>query len=264
MKTTESKNKNSEDIDMKDTESIVNIINQEDSSVAFAVKKELKNISKAADLIINAFNSKGRLFFIGAGTSGRLGIIQAAECPPTFGTDPELVQGIIAGGYDAVFKSKEGAEDKEEDGYNIVKEKLQKNDVLVGISASGSTPYVLGALSYAKKNKTISLSCNKDTEISKLADVSIEVIVGPEVITGSTRMKAGTAQKMVLDMLTTTAMIKTGKVTGNYMTSLKPSCNKLKDRSVRILSDIKGIEYEQAEEILKKNDYNLGKVLNNK
>lgn len=263
MKTTESKNKKSEDIHKKNSKDIIQIINEEDCTVAFSVRQELDNISKAVDMIVDSFNNRGKLFFVGAGTSGRLGITQAAECPPTFGTDPEMIQGLIAGGYDAVFKSKEGYEDIEEDGYNIVKEKLSPKDVLVGISASGSTPYVIGALKAAQElnYKTVSLSCNKDSDISKLANVIIEVVVGPEVITGSTRMKSGTAQKMVLDMLTTSALVKIGRVKSNYMTHLKPSCNKLKDRAVRILSDIKNIEEDEARKILEKNCYDLKKVL---
>lgn len=263
MKITESRNKKSEDIHIKDTKDIIRVINEEDCSIAFSVKKELNNIALAVDLVAETFNSKGKLFFIGAGTSGRLGIIQAAECPPTFSTNPDMIQGIIAGGKDAVFQSKEGCEDIEEDGYNIIKEKLSNKDILIGISASGSTPFVIGALKAAKNIncKTISVSCNKYTEISKFANVPIEIIAGPEVITGSTRMKSGTAQKMVLDMITTSALIKTGRVKSNYMTHLKTSSKKLKTRAIRILSEIKNIEEEQAKNILEKNNYNLKEAL---
>ncbi|MBM3199304.1 N-acetylmuramic acid 6-phosphate etherase [Candidatus Woesearchaeota archaeon] len=269
MKTvTEYRNKKSENIHEKDTKGILSIINEEDCGVAFSVKKELGKIAEAADVIAEAFKNCGRLFFIGAGTSGRLGIIQAAECPPTFGTSPEMVQGIIAGGKESVFSAKEGAEDSEEDGYESVKELLTSQDVLVGVSASGTTPFVIGGLRAAKDKgcKTVSVSCNKNMAISKLADVSIDIVVGPEVLTGSTRMKSGTAQKMVLDMLTTTAMIRIGRVSNNLMTNLKPISQKLKERAARIvveLTSLKGLPgaeaLKKAEAVLKKNGYDIDK-----
>ncbi|MBU4501644.1 MAG: N-acetylmuramic acid 6-phosphate etherase [Nanoarchaeota archaeon] len=263
MKITESKNKKTEEIHTKSVEEIVDIINQEDNTVADSVKKELNNISEAVKLVVNSFNNEGRLFFIGAGTSGRLGIIQAAECPPTFGTEPEMIQGIIAGSNEAVFKAKEGSEDREKDGYDIVKEKLSPKDVLVGISASGTTPFVKGALKAGKEIgcKTISISCNKNAEISQLAENPIEVIVGAEILTGSTRMKSGTAQKMVLDMITTSALIKTGRVTGNLMTHLMPNSIKLKERAIRILTELTGLKKTDAKEILEKHDYKVDKAL---
>lgn len=268
MEVTESKNKRSEEIHKKDLKEIVSLINAEDSTVAFSVHKEKENIAEAVGLIVDSLKNDGRLFFIGAGTSGRLGVIQAAECPPTFGTDPELVQGIIAGGKESVFKAKEGAEDEESSG--IIKEKLNAKDVLVGVSASGSTKFVISALETAKGLgcKTIAVSCNKDSEISKAADVGIEVIVGPEVLTGSTRMKAGTAEKMVLDILTTTTMIKLGRVTGNLMTCLQARSKKLKERAKQIvieLTNLKNLDkeeaYKKAGEALEKNNYDINKAI---
>lgn len=268
LRVTETRNKNSEDVHVQDIEKIVEIINEEDKTIAFSVQKENEKIAEAVNLIVDSLKNKGRLFFIGAGTSGRLGIIQAAECPPTFGTDPELVQGIIAGGKDSVFKAKEGAEDEESS--DIVKEKLNSKDVLAGVSASGSTRFVISALETAKGLgcKTIAVSCNKGSDISKLADVAIEVVVGPEVLTGSTRMKAGTAQKMVLDILTTTTMIKLGRVTGNLMTHLQAKSEKLKERAKQIvieLTDLKNLDekeaYKKAEEVLEKNGYDINKAI---
>lgn len=270
MRITEARNEKSDDLHNKNIEDIVDIINEEDKTVAFSVQKEKEKIAEAVSLIVDSFQNSGRLFFIGAGTSGRLGIIQAAECPPTFGTDPEMVQGVIAGGPDAVFKSKEGAEDEEEEGFRIVKEKLHKNDVIVGVSAGGTTKFVIGALKSAKilGCKTVSVSCNENAEVSKLADVAIEVVVGPEVLTGSTRMKAGTAQKMVLDILTTAAMINLGRVTGNLMTCLQARSEKLKERAKQIvieLTNLKNLDqeeaYKKATDFLEKNHYDVQEVL---
>lgn len=270
MSITESRNKKSENIQERSVKEIIRLINEEDKTVAFFVQKEIDKIAESVNLILNTFKNNGRLFFIGAGTSGRLGVMQAAECPPTFGTEPEMVQGIIAGGKEAVFHAKEGAEDDKEEGFHIIKKKLNEKDILVGISASGSTKFVIGALEAAKKLgcKTIAVSCNKNSEISKLADVAIESVVGPEVLTGSTRMKAGTAEKMVLDILTTTAMIQLGKVTGNLMTHLQAKSEKLKERAKQIVIELMTLKnlnkkeaYKKAEEILEKNGYDINRAI---
>ena len=202
--TTESRNENTLNIDKVSTLEMVKIINNEDKKVAFAVENELENIAKAIDGIVDRINRGGRLIYIGAGTSGRLGILDASECPPTYGVSEELVQGIIAGGKEAIFRAKEGAEDSEELAITDLKDKsLSENDVIVGLAASGRTPYVIGGLKYANDigALTISVTCNGDSEVSKVAQISIAPIVGAEVVTGSTRLKAGTAQKLVLNML---------------------------------------------------------------
>lgn len=252
---TEKQNIKTLDIDKKTTEEIVRIINEEDKKVAPAVEKEIPNIATAIELIVNSLRNGGRLFYIGAGTSGRLGIIDAAECPPTFGTEPELVQGIIAGGDKAIFRAQEGAEDNlKMGGEDLMLRELSSSDVVVGLSTSGRTPYVIGALEKAKSIgcKTIAIGCNPNSEISKHADVSISPIVGPEVITGSTRMKAGTAEKMVLNMLSTTTMIKLGKVSGNLMTDISTASNKLMERGKKIIMSIAEVDYEVASKMLKK------------
>lgn len=235
---TEKRNKNSLNIDKLSTKEIIEIINNEDKTVANAVEKELGNISKAIDGIYEKLSKGGRLIYIGAGTSGRLGVLDASECPPTYGVDFELVQGIMAGGQSAMFKAKEGAEDSRELAVEDLKNiDFNEKDSLVGLAASGRTPYVLGALEYANKIGafTSSVCCVKDGEISKLAKVGIEVVCGPEVVTGSTRMKAGTAQKLVLNMISTTVMIKSGKVFGNLMIDVKATNEKLVERAKRII-----------------------------
>lgn len=256
---TEQVNSKSEHIDIADTIEILNIINDEDMVVAEAVKKEIPNIEKVVNVITKAIKNGGRLFYIGAGTSGRLGILDASECPPTFGTDPELVQGIIAGGNEAIFKAVEGAEDSEEAGANIVHEKgVTVKDVVVGITASGRTPFVISALKEAKKIGafTVGLSNNKSSKINEEADITIAPIVGPEIIMGSTRMKSGTSQKLVLNMITTAVMIKLGKVYGNLMVDLQPTNLKLIDRMKRIVSYATGISKEETEKYLKESGLN--------
>lgn len=251
--TTEQRNQKSLTIDQLSTAEIIELMNDEDGTVSQAVRKALPQIEQAIEAIYETLKLNGRLFYIGAGTSGRLGVLDAAECPPTFCTPPEMVQAIMAGGESAMFTAVEGAEDDLEGGArDLAHRGFSKNDILVGIAASGRTPYVIGALQYAQSlgAKTVSLACNKDAEISKYANHSIEVIVGPEIVSGSTRLKSATAQKMVLNMLSTTAMIKLGKVYGNLMVDLHASNLKLIERAKQIVMDVTGVTYEQAEAVL--------------
>ena len=244
---TEYRNENTKNIDILPTIDIVTKINEEDKIVAQAVEDELENIAHAVDIIAKQFLLGGKLYYFGAGTSGRLGILDASECPPTFGASPEMVQGIIAGG-DKAFKTPvEGAEDNFELGENDAKV-LTKDDVCVAISASGNPKYLLGVLAQAEKIgcKTIALTCNHKAAILEEVGLGICVEVGPEVIAGSSRMKAGTAEKMVLNMLTTGAMIKIGKTYENFMIDLMPTNEKLKDRAIRIVSEIAGVSASTA------------------
>lgn len=251
---TEQRNPATLDIDCKTTLEIIDIINAEDAKVITAVHNERENIAKAVDLIVDTFVKEGgRLVYVGAGTSGRLGILDAAECPPTFGTDPNMIIGIIAGGEKAVFQSVEGAEDFPENGIRDVQLKeINHRDIVVGITTGGTTPYVMGALFEAKRRnaKTVFLCCNPETMPNFDVDVVIRPIVGPEVITGSTRMKAGTATKLILNMLTTTAMIKIGKVYENLMVDLRAINVKLTDRAERIIMAVTGINREDAKKLL--------------
>jgi N-acetylmuramic acid 6-phosphate etherase len=257
--TTEQVNKNSSHIDICSTNRILELINEEDMMVPLIVKKVIPNIEKAVDIIFEKIKKDGRLFYVGAGTSGRIGILDASECPPTYGTDPEMVQGIIAGGYEAVFRAIEGAEDSEEMGKQVIYDKnITDKDVLIGITASGQAPFVLGAVREAKKigAVTIGISNNYDSLLKKEADIEITPIVGPEVIMGSTRMKAGTSQKLILNMISTAVMVKLGKVYGNLMVDLKPTNTKLKDRCIRIVTYAAGVDRATAEEYLDKSNYN--------
>lgn len=257
---TESVNKNSKNIDRVSTEKMIEIINNEDKKVALAVEKEKKNIAEAVDSITKSLKKGGRLIYMGAGTSGRLGILDASECPPTYGVSSDLVQGLIAGGEKAIKKSIENAEDNKKEAVNDLKDiDFNKNDFLVGIAASGSTPYVIGGLEYANSlgAKTTSLSCNPESKIAKIAKISIAPVVGPEVITGSTRMKAGTAQKMVLNMLSTSTMIKLGKVYKNYMVDLQVKNKKLAERAKNIIMAVSEVSYKKAEKYLKTTNYNV-------
>lgn len=251
--TTEQINDRTKIIDQLSTNEIIKLINEEDKTVALAVEKILPEISDSIDSVYEALKNGGRLFYVGAGTSGRLGVLDASECPPTFRTPPELVQAIIAGGNGAMFLAVEGAEDDAAMGADALKAaEFSSQDVVVGIAASGRTPYVLGALKYANTlgATTIALSCNKNAEISCIADHKMEVIVGPEILTGSTRLKAATAHKMILNMITTTTMIKLGKVYQNLMVDLNASNNKLIVRARNIVMEITKVSYERAEEIL--------------
>ncbi len=261
---TEETNYSSRKIDEMGTEEILTLINEEDSSVASAVKKQIPNIHKAVDLIVASMKNGGRLFYVGAGTSGRLGVLDASECPPTYNTPSDLVRGLIAGGYYALVHSLEGVEDNENQAAeDLADEKLCSADVVVGIAASGSTPYVVGALKYAglMDAGTVSISCNPGSVISDYADVAIETVTGPEVVTGSTRMKAGTAQKMVLNMLSTTTMIKLGKVYQNYMVDLQASNEKLRRRACRILSKLTSVSESVAYSKLSESEWNIKEAL---
>lgn len=253
---TEQRNEGSMNIDVASVSEILKIINEEDKTVPSAVEKEIPYIEKAVDLIVNSFKSGGRLVYFGAGTSGRLGVIDAAECPPTFGTDPEIVQGYIAGGKEAMFRAQEGAEDYEENGAaDVIKAGINKNDIVCGIAASRRTPYVIGAVKKAKElgAKTLYVTCNPRSEFNiKEVDVAVCPYVGPEVIMGSTRMKSGTAQKLVLNMLTTASMIRLGKVYENMMIDLQMTNKKLVERSKRIVMTVTGLSYEDAEDFLEK------------
>ena len=250
---TEQRNQNTHDIDCKSTLEVVDIINAEDSIVINAVHNERQNIARAVDLIVESFQKGGRLFYFGAGTSGRLGVLDASECPPTFGTNPELVRGIIAGGIDALTRSIEGAEDRHVDGEQAITENgINGNDIVVGIATGGTTPFVHGALAQANRLKatTVFLCCNPDISPTEAVDVIIRPITGPEVITGSTRMKAGTATKLILNTLTTASMIKMGKVYENLMVDLQVNNVKLKDRAERMLISVTDLDRNAAGRLL--------------
>lgn len=262
--TTEQSNDRSRWIDSCTIPEILQMINDEDSRVHLAVKQEIPHIAAAVEQIVKNFKAGGRLFYVGAGTSGRLGILDAAECPPTYNTKPEMVQAVIAGGAEAVFTAVEGAEDDKEAGAAGMRSKgVNRNDTVVGITASGVTPFVIGAIQEAKRlgAATVGISSNKGSPLEKETDFPITLIVGPEVVTGSTRMKSGTAQKMVLNMLSTCSMIRLGKVYGNLMVDVKPSNNKLIDRCVRIVVDACGVTAETAKNSLVQTDYNPKKAI---
>lgn len=253
--TTETRNEETMNLDELSTAEILKIMNSEDQKVAQRVGKVLPDITQAVEQIILSFNKKGRLFYIGAGTSGRLGVLDAAECVPTFGTDPKMVQGLIAGGMKAMTIAVEGAEDSLELGArDLQSQNLTNKDIVVGIAASGRTPYVIGGLDYAKKvgAATISLACNDHAKISKHADINIEIAVGPEVLTGSTRLKSGTAQKLVLNMLSTASMVGIGKVYKNLMVDVKPTNAKLVERSKHIIMEATDVSYTVANDMFEK------------
>ncbi|MDU0413935.1 N-acetylmuramic acid 6-phosphate etherase [Bacillus paralicheniformis] len=253
--TTERRNERSRRIHQAKTIDILKIINDEDKTVAEAVQEVLPEVKTAVDFAVGSLKKGGRIIYIGAGTSGRLGVLDAAECPPTFSISPESVIGIIAGGEKALYKAVEGAEDQEAFGRrDLSAVNLSNNDTVIGIAASGRTPYVLGALKYARESgaKTVSLTCNENSAISQVSDHSIEVVVGPEVIAGSTRMKAATAHKMILNMISTAAMIKMGKVYENLMVDVKVSNDKLKERAIRIIQTVTGVPKEAAALALEK------------
>ncbi|MBS4726081.1 N-acetylmuramic acid 6-phosphate etherase [Aeromonas veronii] len=250
---TETRNPASIEIDQLPTLDMLRIINQEDQHVAVAVSQLLPEIAKAVDAIAAAFGKGGRLIYIGAGTSGRLGILDASECPPTYGVSAELVIGLIAGGHKAILQAVENAEDDAELGTNDLKNiHFSANDVLVGIAASGRTPYVLGAMQYARSlGATVcSISCNPGSPLTKAADISMVAVVGPEIVTGSSRMKAGTAQKLILNMLSTGAMIRTGKVYGNLMVDVEATNAKLVERQKRIVMEATECDRGTAEQAL--------------
>jgi len=254
--TTEQRNPRSMDIDSRSIPEILKIINDEDKTVPLAVEKELKYIEQAVELIVNALKNGGRLLYFGAGTSGRLGVIDASECPPTFGTPYGLIEGYIAGGKEAMFRAQEGAEDYEENGAkDVIAAKVTGKDVVCGIAASRRTPYVIGVVKKAKelRAKTIYITTNPRENFNiKEVDVAICPYVGSEVIMGSTRMKSGTAQKLVLNMLTTSSMIRLGKVYENMMIDLQMTNKKLVERSKKIIMTITSVSYNEAEDYLKK------------
>jgi N-acetylmuramic acid 6-phosphate etherase len=269
---TEQRNPASMDIDTRSVKEILNIINDEDKKVAQAVETQISYIAQATDIIIDAFQKGGRLIYIGAGTSGRLGVLDAVECPPTFGSNSEMIQGLIAGGEKAMFHAQEGAEDLEAIGVrDINKKKIKKNDVVCGIAASLRTPYVIGAVKRAKQlgAHTLYITTNSRTkfdlpefiDLAEAIDIAICPEVGPEVIMGSTRMKSGTAQKLVLNMMTTTAMIRLGKVYENMMIDLQMTNQKLHERAKRIIMTITGVSYEIATEYLIKSDFHVKSAL---
>ncbi|ETT47981.1 MULTISPECIES: N-acetylmuramic acid 6-phosphate etherase [unclassified Paenibacillus] len=253
--TTEAVNPDTLMIDECTTEQMVQLMNQQDALVSAAVANEIPQIARAVDILHNRLSAGGRMFYIGAGTSGRLGVLDASECPPTFGTDPSLVQGYIAGGDIALRNAVEGCEDDEEEGISLVESiGVTEQDVVIGISASGSAKFVISALAKAKElgAATIGVCNNKDSKFEPIVDICISPVVGPEVISGSTRLKAGTAQKLVLNMLTTCTMVKLGKTYNNLMVDLKASNFKLIDRSLRIIMNTTGVETQAASETLKK------------
>ncbi|MCR9365781.1 N-acetylmuramic acid 6-phosphate etherase [Vibrio antiquarius] len=254
----EGRNPETMDIDLLPSFDIVQRLNQQDKLVPIAVEKVLPEIAQAVDKITEAFKVGGRLFYIGAGTSGRLGVLDASECPPTFGTGPEMVVGIIAGGKESMFRAKEGAEDDPALGEQDLKENaLTQRDVVVGIAASGRTPYVIGGLEYANElgATTVALSCNPDSPIADIADIAISPVVGPEALTGSTRLKSGTAQKLVLNMLTTASMIRLGKSYQNLMVDVKATNAKLVARAARIVMQATDCTNQEAKTALKETDY---------
>jgi len=239
---------------------IIDMIINEDRKVVAAVQKERQRIAHGVEIITQSLRKGGRVIFVGAGTSGRLGVVEAAEMPPTFGTSPTLVQAIMAGGQEAVFRAKEGVEDNYEEGArSIGRLRLGKKDVVIGVSASGMTPFVRGALTRARKSgaKIIFVTCWPGSELQNFVDLQIAPAVGPEIIAGSTRLKAGTATKLVLNMLTTIAMIKLGKTYGNLMVDVQTGSEKLKDRARRILGLVTGIDYDAADALLKRAKWNV-------
>lgn len=253
--TTEGRNEKTMFLDEMKTLNLLEVMNEEDIKVAYCVQKELPQIAKAVEMIVAAMKRGGRLIYMGAGTSGRIGLLDAVECPPTFNTDPSDVIGLIAGGESAFIKAVEGAEDSLTLGrQDLEKIQLTSNDVVVGIAASGRTPYVIAGLNYANQlgAGTVAISCNKESEIGKIAAIAIEVVNGPEVLTGSTRLKAGTAQKLVCNMLSTASMVGIGKVYGNLMVDLQLTNEKLVERAKRIIMDATECSYEVAEEYLVK------------
>jgi N-acetylmuramic acid 6-phosphate etherase len=257
---TEHRNAASQNLDRMTAKEIVRLMNREDRKVAVAVNRERPAIARAVDATVSCIRRGGRLIYVGAGSSGRMAVLDAAECPPTFGTSPKLVRALIAGGRPAVTGAVEGAEDSRENGERDLRAmRLTSHDVVVGITASGTTPYVLSALKYARKHRatTVAITVNPRTPVARLAKIVIAPQVGPEVLTGSTRLKAGTAQKMVLNMLSTATMARLGHVYENLMIDVKPSNQKVSDRIVRILADASGKSLSSSEHALRQSGHNL-------
>ncbi len=264
MLKTETRNSNTYNIDKMSTVEMLKIINDENAVVTKAVEDALPQIAQVCDTVADAIKSGGRIFYIGSGTSGRLGVCDAAECPPTFGVSYDLFNGIIAGGEKCMFKAAENAEDNPEAGVEDLKSRSFCNkDVLIGISASGSAAYVISAVNYAKSigAKTASITNNPDTELGRAADVDICADTGPEVITGSTRMKAGTAQKIILNMISTASMVKCGCVYENMMINLRPTNKKLRRRMIGIVTEILGCSAEKAEALLEENEWSIRRAV---
>lgn len=257
---TEESNPKSASLDEMPTADILKTMNEEDQTIALAVRKALPQIEQAVEAVVTAFKTGGRLIYTGAGTSGRIGVLDAVECPPTFSTSPELVQAVLAGGNEAMFNAVEGAEDDELLGASdLEKLRITKNDVVIGIAASGRTPYVKGGLVYANAcgATTVALSSNAGSLIGKHADIKIEVVTGPEVLTGSTRLRAATAHKMVLNMITTASMVKNGKVYKNLMVDLNASNYKLRERAKQMVCTITDVSYEEAEAVLEQTAFDV-------
>ena len=254
---TEQINPKTIELDKMSIREALSVMNEEDHKVPAAIKEAIPQIEKAIEAVIEAFNNGGRLIYIGAGTSGRLGVLDAVECPPTFGTDPSQVVALIAGGDKAFLKAVEGAEDStslaETDLENI---QLSEKDVVIGITASGRTPYVIHGIKFAKEKgcKTVGIACNKHSELGQVADIAIEVVVGPEVVTGSTRLKSGTAQKMILNMISTLSMVGIGKVYKNLMVDVQQTNLKLEARAINIVVSATDVNYERAKEVLQQAD----------
>jgi N-acetylmuramic acid 6-phosphate etherase len=264
---TEHENPRSKDLSSQSTAQIVALMNEEDALVATAVKRVLDDVVKAVDETVARLSRGGRLFYIGTGTSGRLGVLDASECPPTFGVSPELVQGVIAGGYDACHRAVEASEDDADAAAADLKQRgFSAGDVLVGIAASGRTPYTVGALKFARALGafTVGLTCVPGSPLTEAAELSIVPVVGPEVLTGSSRLKAGTAQKMVLNMISTATMVRLGYVSGNRMSNLQARNVKLRERAVRILMAETGLDQEAARAALEAAGFDLRVVLKNK
>jgi N-acetylmuramic acid 6-phosphate etherase len=251
---TEQENPRTAHIDAVSTFEALRLINDEDKLVAEAVEKVLPEIAETVEQVVERLANGGRLFYVGTGTSGRLGVLDASEIPPTFGVSYELIQGVIAGGYDALYKATEASEDNKQAGGNDLKQRgVTVKDCVIGLAASGRTPYTIGALEYARQLGcfTACITCVPDSAITKAVDIAIVPVVGPEALTGSTRMKSGTAQKLVLNMISTVAMIRLGYVKGNRMTNVKPANEKLRDRSLRILMAETGIDQQAAKHLMK-------------
>jgi N-acetylmuramic acid 6-phosphate etherase len=260
MLTTEQVNPNTSDIDRLSTIDALHLISREDQQVAGAVAQVIPAIARAVDGIAERLERGGRLVYVGTGTSGRLGVLDAAECPPTFGVPPEMVQGLIAGGYEACYRAVEASEDDADAGANdLASRGINSGDAIVGIAASGRTPYTIGALRYARKlgALTICITCNKETPLADVVEIPIEPVVGPEVIAGSTRLKSGTAQKLVLNMLSTMTMVRLGYVTGNRMTSVQTRNAKLRERALRLMREEFGIDEVDAQSALDASGWDL-------
>jgi N-acetylmuramic acid 6-phosphate etherase len=257
---TEQRNPRTRGLDRKSTREILRTLNDEDARVALAVRGELPKIARAVDAIVKSFRSGGRLFYVGAGTSGRLAVLDAAECPPTFGTPPKMVQAIIAGGSRAVRGAVEGAEDSSKNGERDLRRAgVKRGDVVVGLAASGGTPYVIGAMQFARKHGavTVGVTSNSRSPLADAVNIAIAPATGPEAISGSTRLKAGTAQKMVLNLLSTASMVRLGRVYGNWMVYVALTNLKLKQRGVRILQEASGATVSAAEQALRQAQHNL-------